>query len=84
MSTTTDHVFVRQTCAVSLGNERVMLTAGDVWPADDPVVTANPDAFAAQPTRVRSFDAGVVRTSNADALERATAAPGERRNTRRK
>jgi len=78
------HVFVRQTCGVSLGSERIMLTAGEAWDATDPVVLANPDAFAPVPTRVRSFDAGSIRTSNADVLEQATARPGERRSTRRK
>jgi len=81
---TTEYVFVRQTQAVSLGNERVMLTAGEAWPATDPVVKANPDAFAPTPTRARSFDAGVVRTFDTERIEQATAAPGERRNTRRK
>ena len=48
------------------------LAEGEVWDADDPLVKAHPDLFSKEPTKVRR---------SAPRVERATAAPGERRNT---
>jgi hypothetical protein len=55
---------------------------GSHWPADDPYVRANPGQFDADPryhlafTEARPYYLG-------QEVEQATAAPGERRNTRR-
>jgi hypothetical protein len=55
---------------------------GSHWPADDPVVKANPDLFSADPRY------GLAYSNEPDGyrdpvVETATAAPGERRSTRR-
>ena len=55
---------------------------GSHWPADDPYVLANPGQFSTDPryhlafTEVRPYYLG-------EQVEQATAAPGERRTTRR-
>ncbi len=54
---------------------------GSHWPADDPVVTAHPDLFSPDPRWGMSYS---VEPDGYDApVEQATAAPGERRQTRR-
>lgn len=60
---------------------QVLILKGTHWPADDPVVQAHPGLFSDDPryglmftTTPEGFDAPV---------EQATAAPGERRQTRR-
>lgn len=53
----------------------VNLTRGDCWAADDPFVKAHPGLF--------SDEAIPRRTTAAPVIEQATAAPGERRATRR-
>lgn len=61
---------------------RVVVPKGSHWPADDPVVRDRPGMFSADPRygllyseQPDGYDAPVV--------EQATAAPGERRSTRR-
>ena len=54
-----------------VGVQRV--TKGDTWPADDPVVKANRDMFADEPTDLQTSHRGNPR------VEQATAAPGETR-----
>ena len=54
---------------------------GTHWPADDPVVKANPDLFSEDPRWGMNYS---VEPDGYDApVEQATAAPGERRQTRR-
>lgn len=53
---------------------RVQLHRGEAWDASDPFVKANQHLFADQPPVVRTVDGPV---------EQATAAPGEKRRTRR-
>lgn len=53
------------------------IAPGTVWPADDPIVRANPQGFTADPEESPGF----CRTTRD--VEQATAAPGERRNIRR-
>ncbi len=65
----------------------VMLTKGEAWDADDPVVTSHPDWFTDDPPEVkrsanRSFTAESANL--AAPVEQATAAPGEKRAYRRK
>ncbi len=54
---------------------------GSHWPADDPVVKANPDLFSPDPRYGLAFS---VEPEGWDApVEQVTRAPGERRTTRR-
>lgn len=66
----------------------IRVSKGQHWPAGDPVVAANPALFSRDPRwgmvyteEPDGYDAPI----NADdaPVETATAAPGERRNTRR-
>lgn len=72
------------------GTERVTLPSGTSvvvqkgthWPADDPIVRARPDLFSPDPRY------GMLYSVEPDGygepvIEQATAAPGEKRNTRR-
>lgn len=54
--------------------------AGTVWPADDPIVKAQPQGFSADPTKAPGFRCTV--NPHGD-VEQASATPGEKRNTRR-
>lgn len=54
------------------------LNKGEPWDADDPVVLAHPELFSDSPLRVRTSTRGFVD------VEQATAAPGEKRTTRRR
>jgi hypothetical protein len=61
--------------------QRAVIPKGSHWPADDPVVRANPDVFSTDPRYGMLYS---VEPAGYDApVETATAAPGERRNTRR-
>jgi hypothetical protein len=55
-------------------NGSVMVTEGDVWAADDPLVKRHPGAFRA------ADDADVKRSAP---VETATSAPGEKRTVNR-
>lgn len=54
---------------------------GSHWPADDPFVRANPGQFSDDPRYHLAFTE--VRPGYLGDVEQASAAPGERRNTRR-
>lgn len=58
---------------------QVYVRAGSHWPADDPVVVAQPSLFSEDPTYGLSYSA----TPTPAPVEQATAAPGERRQVRR-
>lgn len=58
------------------GRLRVELHIDDVWDGDDPFVRTRPDLFSATPLRIH-------RTVPIAPVEQATAAPGEKRTTRR-
>lgn len=68
------YVFAVSSASVGWNDGLVRLFEGDVWRADDPFVKAHPRFFSSVPVRVHSV-AGVV--------EQATAAPGEKRQTKR-
>lgn len=59
----------------------VLVQKGSHWPADDPIVRDNPQLFSEDPRW------GMVYTRPPEGydapIEQATAAPGEKRNTRR-
>lgn len=77
-----DVVYATGTVSVAFRGAQVGVRKGTHWPASDPLVAQYPDLFSADPrygmlytTEPDGYDAPVV--------ESATAAPGERRNTRR-
>jgi hypothetical protein len=55
---------------------------GQHWPADDPVVQAAPALFSRDPRFGVSYSNPPAELAEAP-VEQATAAPGEKRNTRR-
>jgi hypothetical protein len=73
--------YAQVTCVTSADGMLVNLTAGEAWDADDPFVKARPDLFANQPPFVRRFEGGLVQSF---VVEEASAAPGERRATKRR
>ena len=70
------YVFVADTCHVRTPGSKypTLLTKGEAWYVDDPIVRAHPSLFTDVPTVIRGAPAPV---------EQATAAPGELRNTER-
>lgn len=70
-------VYAKATGSVGTSHGVERLKAGDPWDADDPTVIENPDAFTTGPDRVRRSGGETV------VVEQATAAPGEKRSTRR-
>lgn len=71
-------VFAVDTCSLREPGSKYPSTVhkGEAWYADSPLVRSYPDMFSAKPTEVfpRNWEPPV---------EQATAAPGEKRNTRR-
>lgn len=67
-------VVAQETVHVSHAGQRWRITRGDAWDATDPLVKAFPDLFASDARVVHRSERGV---------EQATAAPGEKRKTRR-
>lgn len=76
-----DVVYATTTTMVTLGGAQHRVQKGTHWPADDPIVVAQPSIFSADPRY------GLVFTREpagyGDPVEQATAAPGERRASRR-
>lgn len=70
-------VYAKTTGSVGTSHGVERIREGEPWDADDPTVIENPDAFTRGPARVR-------RSAGESApVEQATAAPGEKRSTRR-
>lgn len=69
-------VYANADCVVAHGLERVRLSKGQTWDADDPFVKARPDMFTDTP-------AVIHRSAGVEVVESATRRPGERRTTRR-
>jgi hypothetical protein len=76
-----DFVFARETASVRVNNYPVTIKRGTVWHRTDPTVRAHPDCFTDNPVEVSTFP-GWVPPSD-DLVEATTAAPGERKSTRR-
>lgn len=70
------YVFASASVSVRVPGETypVPVRRGEVWYAEDPFVKAHPDLFSDDPPRARGSEPEV---------EQATAAPGEKRATRR-
>lgn len=63
------------------GGGRALVHKGSHWPADDPVVRLQPSLFSADPRWGLVYS--VEPPGYGDAVETATANPGERRSVRR-
>lgn len=72
------YVYANCEAVVYEGGLRVQLVADQIWAADDPIVKARPDLFSKEPRKVNRTTA-----TTAAPVESASAAPGEKRTTRR-
>lgn len=74
--------YATATCYVPMPDGgRVKVIKGSHWPADDPIVLAHQDLFSGDARYGLMY---TVQPDGYDApVEQATAAPGEKRNTRR-
>lgn len=74
-------VYAREGAVVAHGGHRVMIRPGEPWDGDDALVKAHPDLFVDGPASVRTTrdPSGVTDVP----VERATQAPGEKRNVRK-
>lgn len=78
-----DVVYARATSMVTTPDGgRHVVQGGQHWPADDPVVRANPGLFSPDARYGVSFSVAPPELSEPP-VEQATAAPGEKRATRR-
>lgn len=77
-----DVVYATATTHVTTANgSRLVVRKGSHWPADDPVVKAQPSLFSTDARYGMTYS---VEPAGFDApVEQATAAPGERRNRTR-
>jgi hypothetical protein len=64
------------------GGGQALVVKGSHWPADDPVVLAQPSLFSDDPRWGLNYSAEPAGWGEPP-VEQATAAPGEKRNTRR-
>ncbi len=72
------------TAAATSEGLSVAVMAGEPWDADDPFVRSHPGLFSEDPPGPIYPRRTVARVIDATAVESTTAAPGERRNTRRR
>lgn len=74
-------VYANTSAVVAHGGLRIPIRTGEPWDGDDALVKAHPELFVDGPASVRSTrdPSGVIDLP----VERATAAPGEKRNTRK-
>ena len=79
MATAKKYVFANDTVSVREPGSKypTSVQRGSAWYADCPLVLAHPDLFSTTPTDVHP------RGWVADRVEQATAAPGEKRTTKR-
>jgi hypothetical protein len=78
-----DVVYARSSAQVMTPDGgRHMVQMGQHWPADDPVVAAQPDLFSPDPRFGVRYSTPPAELAEPP-VEQATAAPGERRNVRR-
>lgn len=71
-------VFVISTCTTAnpATGLLIRLNEGEAWAANDPFVSARPELFSKEPTRIR-------RTAPETVVETATKTPGERKVVKR-
>lgn len=78
-------VFATANAVVGLpGGGQANIRAGSHWPADDPIVQAQPSLFSADARHGLNFSTPPAEPADRQQapVEQATAAPGERRNRR--
>jgi hypothetical protein len=79
-----EHVFATADFpAETEAGARVMVRKGSHWPVDDPLVKRYPEAFSSDPRWGLQFSREPSGWDDPP-VEQATAAPGERRNVRRR
>lgn len=79
-------VFANTTTTITTpGGVHVLIRWGEHWPASDPVVKSHPNLFTDDPTPGLRISAPIEETNGTPGkpVEQATAAPGEKRTTRR-
>ena len=69
--------FCTASTVIGWKGQTLRLVANSVWRANDPLVLAHPEMFADSPEMVESSAGAIYR-----GVEQATAAPGEKRNSR--
>jgi hypothetical protein len=80
-------VYANQSCILAVGGQRVQVRKGDPWDGNDPAVKQYPDHFVDKVPAVRTTTdprGYRVLADDEPAVERATAAPGEKRTTTRR
>ena len=78
-----DVVYASTTAHVtSPDGARMVVQKGSHWPADDPIVRAQPSLFSSDPRYGLTYSAEPAGWDDPQ-VETATAVPGERRNARR-
>jgi hypothetical protein len=75
-------VYAKATVSVAMQGVPVQVREGTHWSDEDPIVKANPDLFSDDP-RYGMLFSRPLQPEDYPPVEQATAAPGERRNTRR-
>ncbi len=75
-------VYATRTASVPANGGAGVVRKGSHWPADDPVVKAHPDLFSSDPRFGLNYTVQPEGWEDPPA-ETATAAPGEKRQTRR-
>lgn len=80
-----DVVYATANAVVTLSSgAQFVVRGGTHWPADDEVVRENPSLFSTDPRYGLTYSSAPREMSAAPEAETATAAPGERRNVRRR
>lgn len=77
-------VYAVTTASLSMpSGESFIVRAGTHWPEDDPIVVSHPGVFSPDARYGLSYSGEPPAEMAEPPVEQATAAPGERRNTRR-
>lgn len=75
-----DVVYAKYSAAIATpGGGQAVIQGGTHWPADDPLVQANPGVFTADPRYGLNWYGEPPPEMAEPPVEQATAAPGERR-----
>jgi hypothetical protein len=79
-----DHVFAITSTVIGSPQGTVRIHEGEAWASDDPIVAANPSLFGEKPTKLRRTTQAPAWVPQEEApVEEATAAPAEKRTTKR-
>jgi hypothetical protein len=79
-----DVVFAKETVSLSMDSlGQVLVRKGSHWPADDPIVRKHPGFFTDDARYGLTWSGAPPKYMSEPPVEQATAAPGEKRTTRR-